>query len=317
MVGIAIGLLLIAGVGQIYAAAKHSYDMQSSIAELQDVGRYAIDVLTKDIRMAGYWDLMDIQSATTPTDNLTNDVPPTPDRCTGAGDTDWGAMITHRIFGINDASTNYGCIGTDRLQGDILTVRYAHPANATDTTLTPTRHYIRTAPLQGAVFLGSQEPLMPVMTPSADHALVAHSYFVSRNTTGTVSCATGSVTPPALARKFLTSNATPLKETLVNGVEQIQIRYGIQGNPASSNVTAFVDAQNVADWTRVMAVRLWVLARVSCPDPDHRDTRTYTMADVAYSPNDNYRRALFTATVSLRNCRENFDAGSNQYQIQC
>src|SRR3569623_1533446 len=41
LVAMTLSLLAIAGAGQIYLSVKRSYDIQASLARLQDVGRYA------------------------------------------------------------------------------------------------------------------------------------------------------------------------------------------------------------------------------------------------------------------------------------
>jgi prepilin-type N-terminal cleavage/methylation domain-containing protein len=53
---------------------------------------------------------------------------------------------------------------------------------------------------------------------------------------------------------------------------------------------------------QIRAVRIWILARSSRPDPDYTDTNTYKVgANVIAAPNDNFRRRLLTANVRFRN----------------
>ena len=59
-------------------------------------------------------------------------------------------------------------------------------------------------------------------------------------------------------------------------------------------------------WNQVRAVRFWVLVRADCPESGYTDTNKYYMGnlgtlDPPYEPNDHYRRALYAATVTLRN----------------
>lgn len=344
LVGSAVGLLVIAGIAQIYTAAKHSYDIQTRLAEIQDVGRYAVDVLSRDLRMAGYWGLMDIDLAnSSPGDDprngiyagdnffLTDDF--LPDTCTSNSDRDWGRMIVNRIFGLNEPVTGYGCIGADRVRGDILTVRYADPvAIPNGGSFTGTRFYIRTAPFQGSIVQGNPSVCTPLVFPCpsvnyvtdtlfSDHALVAHAYYVTGSGT-TVSCGGTSITPPGLARKMLNSSGFPWKESLVNGVEHLQFQYGVDTDTASTDgrVVRYFDADNVPDWNQVVAVRLWVLVRAVCPESGYIHTGTYAMGDENYSPgSDAYRRALFTTTVALRNCKDEYIIGATppRYQTKC
>ncbi len=55
MVGIAISLILLAGVMQIFITNKQSYRVQQAFSRLQENGRYAMHFLTQDLRMAGYF----------------------------------------------------------------------------------------------------------------------------------------------------------------------------------------------------------------------------------------------------------------------
>jgi type IV pilus assembly protein PilW len=54
MIAMLIGVFLMAGVIQIFLSAKQAYRLQENLSRLQENGRFAMDFLTKDIRMAGY-----------------------------------------------------------------------------------------------------------------------------------------------------------------------------------------------------------------------------------------------------------------------
>ena len=326
LVAMALSLLVIAGIAQIYLAAKRSYDIQTNIAEIQDVGRYVTDLLTHDIRMAGYWDSMDINLAnSTPgNDGNPNGTPSSdslfltgrpnlPEDC--SSNNSWGRMITRSIFGINDGNgiASYSCIGSDLLRGDVLTVRYADPVAIPATgPFTNTALYIRTAPFQGSVVFGNPEDCPPGTSGCAlinyvndpvfsDHALVAHAYYVA--TPISTSCGT----VPVFARKTLDSTGTPRKESLVNGVEQLQFQYGVDtavtaANPlGDGSVNQYLNADQVTNWHRVRAIRFWALVRANCQESGYTDTATYQLGDRTYTPNDRYRRTLYSSTVALRN----------------
>ena len=55
MISLLISAFLIGGVLQIFIGSKQTYRMQQSLSRLQENGRFAMDFLAKDIRMAGYW----------------------------------------------------------------------------------------------------------------------------------------------------------------------------------------------------------------------------------------------------------------------
>jgi type IV pilus assembly protein PilW len=55
MVAITVGLILTAGIIQIFINSKQTYRVEQSLSRLQESGRMALDFIANDIRMAGYW----------------------------------------------------------------------------------------------------------------------------------------------------------------------------------------------------------------------------------------------------------------------
>lgn len=54
MVAITLGLIILAVLSQVYVSSKKTYRVQEALSRLQENGRYAVDFLGRDIRMAGY-----------------------------------------------------------------------------------------------------------------------------------------------------------------------------------------------------------------------------------------------------------------------
>jgi len=290
LVAMTLSLLVIAGVGQIYLSAKRSYDIQTNLAQIQDVGRYVTDVLTQDIHMAGYWDLMDINDPATVINKIA------PDSC-HPGNTTWGRMADHGIFGLDNTDPAvsipaYDCISSWE-RGDALIVRYADPVDIPATgPFTATRLYIQTLPVQGIFSFGNPGPSPG--TVFSNHAVVAHAYYVANP----IATTCGNI--PVFAREALDSNGTPVKESLVNGVEQMQFQYGVDTD-GDTNVNQYLDAADVADWNQVRTVRYWILVRANCQEAGYTDNTTYQLGNVSYTPGDHYRRALYSSTVALKN----------------
>lgn len=55
MVAITIGLILTAGIIQIFVNSKQTYRVEESLSRLQENGRMALDFMANDIRMASFW----------------------------------------------------------------------------------------------------------------------------------------------------------------------------------------------------------------------------------------------------------------------
>ena len=101
---------------------------------------------------------------------------------------------------------------------------------------------------------------------------------------------------------------------IIDGIERIRFMYGIdtETNPSQPGygiVNAFVSATNMTPdlWnniggTRILAVKVFVLARGINPDTKYTNTNSYQLGDdLPFVPNDNYRRLLFSSTVTLYN----------------
>ncbi|MDH5570755.1 MAG: PilW family protein [Gammaproteobacteria bacterium] len=54
MVSLVISLIILAGLYTIYSSNKTAYQRNTGLTQIQESGRYAISMLAKDIRMAGY-----------------------------------------------------------------------------------------------------------------------------------------------------------------------------------------------------------------------------------------------------------------------
>jgi type IV pilus assembly protein PilW len=54
MVAMLLGLILIAGMVEIFTTSRFTYQVQDGLARVQENGRFALDVMKRDIRLAGY-----------------------------------------------------------------------------------------------------------------------------------------------------------------------------------------------------------------------------------------------------------------------
>lgn len=54
MISVVLGLILMAGVIQMFVGSKNTFYTQQALSRVQETGRLAVEYLTRDIRMAGY-----------------------------------------------------------------------------------------------------------------------------------------------------------------------------------------------------------------------------------------------------------------------
>ena len=92
-----------------------------------------------------------------------------------------------------------------------------------------------------------------------------------------------------------------LAEELINGVESMQLRYGIDVN-GDFGVDGLAIASAVADWAQVRSVQVGLLMRGADNSLQGLDTQTYNVAGTTVDPVDDLRqRRVFSMTISLRN----------------
>lgn len=176
MVALVITLILLAGIGQIFMGSKKSFTIQDSLGRMQENGRYAMETIVADLRRAGYWGGNVNVTAIDGSLGLaaTNDTCPT-------GDTSWGRMLERRIYGLNEAKTNYACIPNSGatngyFRGDVLAIHFAAPWIIGGTT-TPNydsdRIYLRTRLFAGKIFYGKDEALATNLLPAPPPLIAA------------------------------------------------------------------------------------------------------------------------------------------------
>lgn len=62
LVALAIGSLLVLGLVQVFAGSRTAYQLSTGLARTQENGRFAIDILQRDLRMAGHMGCVNDQS---------------------------------------------------------------------------------------------------------------------------------------------------------------------------------------------------------------------------------------------------------------
>lgn len=299
-ISLAVGLALFAGVLSVFVGMKTTTTETATYGELQENGRFALSILTEDLLKQDFWG---DYSGSLDFSMLTS-VPGAPGtECNGEGlnngtfpiatghfRTLWGQTIA--------AASVMGCIDDAKTTSDILQLKRAISQPLTATT---NDNYYIVANLSGAeIFTGTD---IPEVTNSQVWEYQHHIYYVREEAQGTN-------TVPVLMQGRLTTNMT--FDPIIDGIEMIRFMYGIdsdtEGSAGYGIVDAFVSAANMTDtqWdngnnNRIIAVRIYVLARSILPDNKYTNTNTYRLGDLDVTYNDNYRRLLFNSTVTLYN----------------
>jgi type IV pilus assembly protein PilW len=333
MVSLAISLLLLTGVVAIFSSSRFSYESTDQSSRIQETGRFALDLMSRHVRASGFsgcsrqpnyvssvlnsatsvqWNFLagpvlgfDAEDSTW-TPELGDAVPDIDEELPGSVTAGSDVLLVRGprldvppalvTTAMADASADltvdnasnfkadgevvmaYSCEGQSvfyaRPAGNTLVHTVAlggTPGNQFDTTNFPFRENSEVVPVETVV------------------------YYVGKSSGGdSVPNDTTS-----LWRRAAVGNA----EELVQGVERMQVRYGVD-TTMDRVVDDYVDANEVTNWDNVVAVRIALLVRSVQEYGTDLDTRTYTLLDTEDpipAANDRRQREVFTATVSIRN----------------
>jgi type IV pilus assembly protein PilW len=319
LVALVIGLFLMLGAVYVYNHSRNSYRTSEVMSRLQESGRLALDVIEADLRMANFWGMSNRSEYIL---NRAGAGLPTPagfnatqsgnlSRC-GAAGSFWMITLEEYLGGTNNSYGLATCAALNYLAGtDVVFLRRA--SETAPIELDPDQVYLQTSRLQGTLFVpdgACTDPENAACIPadyqpprSASRELEAHVYYVSSQ-----SALRDDV--PALRRKRLANiNAATeaealLDEELVPGVEDLQVRFGVDTN-GDSNVDQYVNPNAVPAGATVISATIWLRVRAEDREIGFIDGTSYQYADMAaaVTPSDNFRRIVVSKTIYLRNSR--------------
>lgn len=302
-VSLAIGLVLFAGVLSVFVGMKTTTSQTSSLGALQENGRFTLSVLTDDLLREGFWG--DISSQLT-TNNLSVIPAIAGQDCTGQGLNNatfpQATGYFRSLFGVTAINASpMDCINDAKIGSDIVQIKrvLSRPVvGNTDATL----YYLNANATSGAIFSGVGAGAPPTVNNGRIWQYQHHVYYVR-------DVAQGNLTVPVLIQGVLSANNGITFSPLIDGIERIHFMYGVDADD-DGDVDAFISPVNMtqAFWNKngsnILAVKVFVLARDILPDNNYTNTNTYQLGDSpALTVNDNYRRLLFTTTVTLHNAR--------------
>ena len=307
MIAIVISSILVLGIAEIFKLNKRSSKISDDSARMQESGRFAFNMIMQDLRRAGYYGGNADTANITGTSNIVASTNTCPTNTT------WGRMLERRIIGLNDTGAAYACLSADHLRGDVLVLRYTEGKNIT--AFDANRFYVRSSLFEGRMFTGNVAANASNSVseiPNNVQLLASQAYYIGTAQDGGAdrSCHfDNSKKIPALFREVLSSTGVPVQEEVASGIEHLQVQYGVDRSVSQDGeVNTYYNANAISNdttltpnWSQVVSVRFWVLARSECPTSGYNNTKTYTMGDMPYTPSDSFKRQLYSTTVTLRN----------------
>ena len=318
MIGIALGLIIVAGLATLFANTSASRTEIERASRQIENGRFAIDLLSDDLRLAGFFGELSI---------LTLPVPAAvPDPCSLVA-ADWAAAMPVPVQGYDNAATRPTCLtGSVKAGTDILVVRRAASCEAgvagcpvavnSQPYLQVARCGTQVAAVNTSYRLGLfgtaafDRQMRDCATAAGLRQYIERIYFVSTDN------GQGSAVPTLKRLDFTGAGFTEVP--LVEGIEQLNIEYGIDtdGDGQTDGYTAdpsiyapagCATCNPLSNWMNVVAVRINLLSRNIEATAGYTDSKTYTLGldaggnPVTVTPNDSYRRHAYSTVVRLVN----------------
>jgi type IV pilus assembly protein PilW len=306
MVGLTIGLLLVMALASLFSASSFNFSEEERTARQIENGRYATDILNEDIRHAGFYGESSNLGA----------VPGTPpDPCSTTVAT-IATALSLPVYGIDAPDAAPSCLPDYVAGTDVLVIRRSSTTDIDATTADPSGYYTQVSlcstettavTLAQAVFPLHQKDCGAQARVRQFHT---HIYFISPCVKGTGAggaCAAGDKAVPTLKRLELGPTGLTLTP-LVEGIENLQFEYG-QDTDADGSPNSFSakPAFTGAAWSKVVAIKVYLLARNSDPTPGYADTKTYTLGTKSdgtantTSPGGAYKRHVYSTTARVVN----------------
>lgn len=324
MVAMTLSLLIIAGLSAVFVGNSRSRaEIERSNQQIEN-GRYALQVLTDDIQMAGYLAELDVTAASLASPTVE------PDPCATSVTALNSALPVHiQAYDNSDgALTCLGATSSPKANTDIIVIRRASGcvAGTTDCDLVAGAPYFQASLCNSSSELSSLNDTdrfrldtsltnldrhkRDCATLADKHQFLTRIYFIDDHD----QVGDGI---PTLKRAELTGTGfvtVPISE----GIENLQLEYGIDTNNdgAAEAYSASPDTYNgcagtacITNLLNIVSVKVHLLARNTTPSVGYKDSKTYnlgTMADGTTpndvpAANDAYRRHVYSSVVKVVN----------------
>jgi type IV pilus assembly protein PilW len=295
MVALTLGLLITLAITTLFISMRHSYRQNVAVAKMQENARFALELITQDLRHAGFFgdiaDPIDIDVTRGPATDV--------DAC-GDG-----------IYNFTSASVllNYGRLITNpdgvTLYNDCVATAEVLSSGSSILLVKRSATSIPTSIQAGYVYTyanGSQAQLYSLANPQTlsggtNWEYQPHVYFIDQNHT--------------LQQKYLQyASGTPptfVSEPLAEGIDAFHIEFGIDidlnGTPEYFYTPA-AGAASDSTLDNAVSATVYILARTAESDSQYTDQKTYNLGKLSLGPfGDNVHRRVYAASTALKNIR--------------
>ncbi len=327
MVGLTVGMLLVAGLALMFGnATRSSVELEKTVRHIEN-GRQAMDLLSEDLALAGFYGTMPattyatdttlnpcangtvVATALTTMASLSPPVAPFPVEGVFPGQTTYGgtvlsclanrkpgtpALILRRL---DTATTAVGSVAAN-----VAYVQTSH--SAADNFYS----YRASASGSGFTLRNGAGAINPV------RRFITRAYYIATCS----DCSGAGDGIPTLTRMEVVGTQVVVSP-LAEGIDQVGFDYGFDTNndgaadewyglnDQATQTEATVAATSPRGWGNVAAVRVSLVSRNTERTVGHTDTRTYAIGRQGLvdryttAANDNFKRRGYVTTVRLQN----------------
>lgn len=341
MISLLLGLLLTAGIIQVFAGNRVTYAFNEGLSRIQENARFALDHIAYNARMAGYSGCLsdvaihnNLDAPNAFRDDLENGIQGHNADSTGSNQTfvagttaaAWTPALPAELNNLvapgSDVLIVRGVAGAgnslvspftnaaqlfvaephDFLEGEILVVTDCQKASIFQLTdVTGTGFGVNLVHSNAGSFIPGNSG--PNWDAEQDYGLGAE---VARMQTHAFYVGNGADNRPALFQLRLQRQSGTasgfVPEELVAGIDSMQVRYGLDTDNNDA-IDSWVTADALLDWTTAVSVELTLLARSADEYGAETDTAVYNLGGTTqFNPVDDRRlRQVFSTTIGVRN----------------
>jgi type IV pilus assembly protein PilW len=340
LVALGISAIVATSMAALFAQSVKSRVQVDRDGQRMENGRYSLDVLSEDIRLAGFYgDFMPrsesaqpwpTTNAGTPTPTAVTWTAPAP-CATAVASLGWDGAVGQvpvAVFGYEaPVAATLACLPNLVAGSDVLVVRrvstvsyswgvptggqwnpatsepghvYLQPSQCLSDT---NRFALAALTANSSAGFSLRQLACSAAQPASIRKYVSRIFYVA-------SCneCLSANEPPTLKVAELAVNAGVLQiavRSLASGVENLHFEYGVDtsGDGSPDTFEASVASPNATTpfaWQNVMALKVWALSR-DLEQSGQLNTKTYVLGARSITVNDRFQRNVFSSTIRLVN----------------
>ena len=321
MVALVLAGIILLGLAVFFVSSSRSFAEAERVSRQIENGRYAASLLAEEIRHAGFYGEVANVLNLPPTSAIA--VPASIPTVCDTNVTIVRNALPVPIQGVDAPDAVPTCVPDAVANTDVLVVRRANTTTIAAGSAVASGYYTQTGncltqtpifKLDQTGFTLHDKDCTTVMPIRQYHVIIYYIAPCSVATGSSGECLSADKALPTLKRVELTPGAMSQPEPLVEGIENMQLEYGLDTNGDGTADSYTAKPTTVAQWMQVVSVRVHLLARNTDASPDFTDTKTYNLGKKSdgtantVTPGGNFRRHAYTEVVRVNNISQRIEA---------